>query len=179
MTETKPNPIVTFLATKTGISSAILTVALPIVVGFAVDQLRAAHHFKRGEDATIEALRKGTAELDGKTVQILTEADAAKLEAYEVIMETRDEFNFNQAKATGRLEGLINAHSRNLPGGMNYAPPPETDWGRTLLPPHGVMRYNNIAREREADGSPDTGNLSGDQPGLAGYPAIDAPAERP
>lgn len=164
--KTSANPIIAFLSTRTGISTALLSAVLPVVVGFAVDRIRAAHHYDRGWSAFEETLREGTAELDGKIVEILDTADQeAKIREAEI-----DARAAGYAEAAETFTNVLDRNNENHANALRdlnrrQYTQEERDWRARPVPNATRLRFKHIETTRSdgdhRDERPETENLAG------------------
>ena len=157
-----------------GMSPGLAKIAVPVaiaVTGFAVDKLRAKHHYDRGWDAYEVELKGGTAKVDGKIVEIITEADKARIANDAMIEGERQGFQDAQAEFTTTLRGIYDRHSRDLARlSTREHTPEEIDWRSTDVPRSTSLRLNRAIAAREADYSQSGLSETGNRDILAGYP---------
>ena len=157
-----------------GMSPGLAKIAVPVAIaatGFAVDKLRAKHHYDKGWDAYEVELKDGTAEIDGKIVEIITEADRERIANDAMIEGERLGFQDAQAEFTNTLRGIYDRHSRDLANlASREHTPEELDWRSTDVPRSTSLRLNRAIAAREADYSQSGLSEIGDRNILAGYP---------
>ena len=157
-----------------GMSPGLAKIAVPIAIaatGFAVDKLRAKHHYDKGWDAYEVELKDGTAEIDGKIVEIITEADRERIANDAMIEGERLGFQDAQAEFTNTLRGIYDRHSRDLASlASREHTPEEIDWRSVNVPSSTSLRLNRAIAAREADYSQSGLSETGDRNILAGYP---------
>jgi hypothetical protein len=148
MTDPTPptaNPIAAFIATKTGVSITLLTTAFAIA-GPIIAHKRA---YDKGQADYEQALREGTAELDGKVVTVLDEADfTARLAAATLAGEAAG-FQAAQTEFLNRLDQADENHARTIAdlAGRSYTPI-ERDWRSTAVPDAIGLRIDNAFAAR-------------------------------
>ena len=155
-------------------SPGLAKIAVPIAIaltGFAVDKLRAKHHYDKGWDAYEVALKDGTAKLDGQIIEIITEADKARIANDAMIEGERLGFQDAQAEFTNTLRGIYDRHSRDLANlASREHTPEELDWRSVNVPSSTSLRLNRAIAAREADYSQSGLSETGNRDILAGYP---------
>lgn len=150
--------IVTRLVGLTGLSASTINTIVPIaiaVVGIASTSYMKVTSYNSGYEAAQSDIQSGLMELDGKVIEILSDADRASLEAYDTIKATIGDYDEQSDDRTDELKRKLNEHARTLWLIQNREDP-VTDWGSAAVPEHIRMRFNNLDRQRSNRGNPDT-----------------------
>ena len=152
MTQMTPGPIASFLATKTGLSTAVitgvLTVAVPVISAAVMHKVA----FDKGWGAYEDSLRAGTAELDGKVIEVI---DADTKQATEDAIYLRgqmDGFKDAQSQFIATLEGINANHAKAIGAvGRREYTSTERSWRDTDVPVSTSLRLDRIITTRGAD----------------------------
>ena len=169
-----PSPIAAFLSTKTGLSSAVITTAFAIGAPIVTHMVTHKSAYDEGQADYAEALRDGTAELDGKVVEIV-DAAAQKRAIADARADARAEAMAEaSAQFTLELEQNNAAHSREIRRQRQRTyTPAETAWRDVLVPGSTGVRFNQIDAQREDGGGRNERTEIEAGRTLAGYPAVD------
>ena len=178
---TDQNPILTFLSTKTGISGAIIAFALPLVVGFVTEAIVKKKAYNNGWDDAQAAFIDGTAEINGKIVSIITDAEKQAIKDNARIQGETQGFQEAQFQFTETLRGIHARHSQTILILSNRDhSPEEIAWRNVELPDDVRLRLSSIIATREDSDSKsrlsesrDRTELVGDKPTIYNWPSPD------
>ena len=175
------NPIVTFLSTKTGISGAVIAFIMPLVVGFVTEAIVKKKAYNNGWDEAQLAFIDGTAEVNGKIVSIITEAEKQAIKDNARIQGETQGFQEAQFQFTETLRGIHARHSQTILNLSNRDhSPEEIAWRNVELPDDVRLRLSSvIAARKDSDSEsrlPESRNrteLAGDKPTVYNWPSQD------
>ena len=91
------NPLISFLSTRTGVSTSLVTAAIAIALPIFTHIGTHKRAYDEGQQDYVEALKDGTAELNGQIIQVITHAEKAALA--------------DQARIAGEADGFQRAQS--------------------------------------------------------------------
>ena len=129
------NPLISFLSTRTGVSTSLVTAAIAIALPIFTHIWTHKRAYEEGQQDYVEALKDGTAELDGQIIQVITHAEKAALADQSRIAGEADGFQRAQSEFTTTLRGIYDQHSRDLARlAQREHTQEELDWRRLDVP---------------------------------------------
>ncbi|GLQ20409.1 hypothetical protein ACFFUB_02315 [Algimonas porphyrae] len=150
MTDQTKNPLVTFLATKTGWSTALITGAVAVAGPIISYQLTYQKAFTDGKEAYADAIRAGTAKLDGRMVEIITEAERQAARDAALIAGEAAGYQRAQQQFTTTLETIYAQHADQIAGmSARTFTQEERDWRRIPVPVPTRLRLDAALAARE------------------------------
>ena len=97
------SPLISFLSTRTGVSTSLVTAAIAIALPIFTHIWTHKRAYDEGQQDYVEALKDGRAELDGQIIQIITHAEKAALADQARIAGEADGFQRAQSEFTTTL----------------------------------------------------------------------------
>jgi len=167
---------VKYAATKVapflGMSGPALVLAATTVMSIGAAVWQNVTRFDAGYEAAVEDLKEGSVELDGKAIEIKTEADKEFLNKWKGVIDAEEHYHAEDDKRVTNLENTVNWYRRKLNDAQrDRKNDPKTYWDDVDLPAHERLRFDNLNREREGNGDPNSYTPINDKPGASGYPA--------
>jgi len=170
--------VITKVSSRLGISPSLLRVALPVALAvgaWGLDRLRTKAAWDKGFAAYEQQLREGTAELDGKMVEVIDKDAKQATEDAIYLRGQMSGFTEAQTQFIATLEGINANHAKaiGVVGRREYTPT-ERSWRDTDVPVSTSVRLDRIIATRGTSHNqprlPDTN----DRQPVAGYLAGDA-----
>ena len=169
------NPLISFLSTRTGVSTSLVTAAIAIALPIFTHIWTHKRAYEEGQQDYVEALKDGTAELDGQIIQIITHAEKAALADQARIAGEADGFQRAQSEFTTTLRGIYDQHSRDLARlAQREHTQEELDWRRLDVPHSTSLRLDRAIAARQTGDHSARLSEAGDRDKFAGYPPINA-----
>ena len=169
------SPLISFLSTRTGVSTSLVTAAIAIALPIFTHIWTHKRAYDEGQRDYVEALKDGRAELDGQIIQIITHAEKAALADQARIAGEADGFQRAQSEFTTTLRGIYDQHSRDLARlAQREHTQEELDWRRLDVPHSTSLRLDRAIAARQTGDYNARLSEAGDRDRLAGYPPINA-----
>ena len=169
------NPLISFLSTRTGVSTSLVTAAIAIALPIFTHIWTHKRAYEEGQQDYVEALKDGTAELDGQIIQVITHAEKAALADQARTAGEADGFQRAQSEFTTTLRGIYDQHSRDLARlAQREHTQEELDWRRLDVPHSTSLRLDRAIAARQTGDHSTRLSEAGDRDKLAGYPPINA-----
>ena len=171
----KTNPLISFLSTRTGVSTSLVTAAIAIALPIFTHIWTHKRAYDEGQQDYVEALKDGTAELNGQIIQVITHAEKAALADQARIAGEADGFQRAQSEFTTTLRGIYDQHSRDLARlAQREHTQEELDWRRLDVPHSTSLRLDRAIAARQTGDHSARLSEAGDRDKFAGYPPINA-----
>ena len=166
------SPLISFLSTRTGVSTSLVTAAIAIALPIFTHIWTHKRAYEEGQQDYVEALKDGTAELDGQIIQVITHAEKAALADQARIAGEADGFQRAQSEFTTTLRGIYDQHSRDLARlAQREHTQEELDWRRLDVPHSTSLRLDRAIAARQTGDHSARLSEAGDRDKLAGYPS--------
>ena len=166
------NPLISFLSTRMGVSTSLVTAAIAIALPIFTHIWTHKRAYEEGQQDYVEALKDGTAELDGQIIQVITHAEKAALADQARIAGEADGFQRAQSEFTTTLRGIYDQHSRDLARlAQREHTQEELDWRRLDVPHSTSLRLDRAIAARQTGDHSARLSEAGDRDKLAGYPS--------
>ena len=165
------NPLISFLSTRTGVSTSLVTAAIAIALPIFTHIWTHKRAYDEGQQDYVEALKDGTAELNGQIIQVITHAEKAALADQARIAGEADGFQRAQSEFTTTLRGIYDQHSRDLARlAQREHTQEELDWRRLDVPHSTSLRLDRAIAARQTGDYNARLPEAGNREQLAGYP---------
>ena len=174
-TRNSDNPLVQFLSTRSGVSVALITAGVSVLMPILTHIWTHKRAYDEGQRDYVEALKDGRAELDGQIIQIITHAEKAALADQARIAGEAEGFQRAQSEFNTTLRGIYDQHSRDLARlAQREHTQEELDWRRLDVPHSTSLRLDRAIAARQTGDHSTRLSEAGDRDRLAGYPPINA-----
>ena len=169
------NPLISFLSTRTGVSTSLVTAAIAIALPIFTHIWTHKRAYDEGQRDYVEALKDGRAELDGQIIQVITHAEKAAFADQARIAGEAEGFQRAQSEFTTTLRGIYDQHSRDLARlAQREHTQEELDWRRLDVPHSTSLRLDRAIAARQTGDYNARLPEAGNREKLAGYPPINA-----
>lgn len=169
--------VATKVAPAFGLTPTAIVLGLTTAIGIATTVHQNVTRFDKGYDTAVEHLREGGIKLENETLEIKTEADREAIEAWQSVIDEQDAYEATDDAAVESLTGQVAYWKERFKRvDLERKNDPQSPiWNDTILPEHERVRFDNLNRERDSDGSADARASINNSPELVGYPAPTKP----
>lgn len=131
-----------------GMTPQAIAIGIGLAFSVGVNIYQHMTAFDKGWNAYEDAVRDGTAELDGIRFEILTEAKRESIASQarsDAILELQDQVNGAYRLA---IQGINDAHANNVTNELPALKPDAVDWGASNVPDSERLRFDEFDRRR-------------------------------
>lgn len=143
------NILARFVATRFGLSSAILMAAISIAAPIATHMITHKSAYDEGQRDYKNALRDGSAELDGKIIAIIDQDQKQADTDADYLRGKADGYNDAQRQFKLTLESINESHANAITAiGQRNFTPVENAWRNVDVPKSTRLRLNRLTATR-------------------------------